>query len=85
MTDEEKIITQNAQIPTKEQQDEESGDESTSDGRKDEDSSDGKSLKNSAPKPAKPLVKNKPPVVGKIQGRSFNVAPPRMNNSPRGR
>ena len=87
MTDEEKIITQNAELPTEEKKDEDeasSGGESSSDGKKDEDS-DGKTLKNSAPKPAKPLVKNKPPVVGKIQGRSFKVAPPRMNNSPRGR
>ncbi len=71
MTTEDKITTQNAQLPTEE--------------KNDKSSSDCKSLKNSAPKPAKPLVKNKPSVVGKIQGRSFKVAPPRMNNSPRGR
>ena len=88
MTEEDKITIQNAELPTEEKKDEDdasSGGGSTSDGKKDEDSTDGKNLKNSQPKPVKPLVKNKPPVVGKIQGKSFKVAPPRMNNSPRGR
>lgn len=35
--------------------------------------------------PVKPVVKAKPPVVGKIQGKGLKVNPPRMNNSPRGR
>ena len=40
----------------------------------------------SAPTPLiKPVMKAKPPVVGKIQGKGLKVAPPRMNNSPRGR
>ena len=31
------------------------------------------------------VMKAKPPVVGKIQGKSFKVAPLRINNSSRGR
>ena len=85
MTEEEKI---NAQTPIEEQKDEDensSGGESGSDGKKDEDSSDGRTLKTSSKSPVKPVMKAKPPVVGKIQGKSFKVPPPRMNNSPRGR
>jgi hypothetical protein len=80
--------TPKPQIPTEEQQGEDensSGDESSSDGKKDEDSSDGRTLKSSSKPPIKPVMKTKPPIVGKIQGKSFKVSPPRMNNSPRGR
>ena len=85
MTEEDK--TPKPQNPTEEQQDENSsGGESGSDGKKDEDSSDSRTLKSSSKPPVKSAVmKTKPPIVGKIQGRSFKVAPPRMNNSPRGR
>ena len=84
MTEEKKINTQTAQLPTEEQKDEDEN-SSSSDGKKDDDSSDSRTLKTSSKSPVKPAIKAKPPVVGKIQGKSFKVSPPRMNNSPRGR
>ena len=84
MTEEKKINTQTAQLPTEAQKDEDEN-SSSSDGKKDDDSSDSRTLKTSSKSPVKPVIKSKPPVVGKIQGKSFKVSPPRMNNSPRGR
>lgn len=84
MTEEKKINTQTAQLPTEEQKDEDEN-SSSSDGKKDDDSSDSRTLKTSSKSPVKPVIKAKSPVVGKIQGKSFKVSPPRMNNSPRGR
>ena len=85
MTEEEKINTQTAQLPTEEQKDEDEN-SSSSDGKKDDDSSDSRTLKSSSKPPVKSAaMKTKPAIVGKIQNKGLKVSPPRMNNSPRGR